>query len=149
MSKDQWRCDLNTTDEAIVPGISDEEAETFNDKDEEKGRQREALSDSTRGWKKLRGGPINQNSKVDRGETAHDPIDREEWNPNLNQNQMDIGPIYSIKSLDEVQFKYEGTDVFSFDRVENLLHNANWLSDLATFQEAKFFWWDTQVQKGF
>ena len=58
----------------------------------------------------------------------------------MNQNKMDEGLVYSIKSLDEVQLKYESTNVFSFDKVENLLHNANRLSNLAAFQEAELFW---------
>ena len=89
-----------------------------------------------RSWKKLRGGPINQDNKISRGETAHNPIESKKWNPNLNQNESDKGPIHMIKCLDEIQFEYEGTNVFSFNRVENLLNNSYRLNDLSIFKEA-------------
>ena len=107
------------------------------------------MSDTPRGCKKLRGCPINQNSKIGQGEAAHNPIDRKERNPDLNQNKTDVGLVYPKKRFDEVQLKNECTNIFCFDSVENLLHNANRLSDLTTFQEAEVFRSNARIQKGF
>ena len=96
-------------------------------------------------WKKLRGGPINQHNKICIGETAQNPIKCQEGNPDLDQDETDIGPIYMIEGLNQVQFEDEGTNIFCFNEVESLLNNSNWLSDLSVFKEAKLFSRDTRV----
>ena len=57
--KGKSRRDLYTSDETILPSISNQETETFNYKNEEQGGQRTTLSDSSRGTKELRGSTIN------------------------------------------------------------------------------------------
>ena len=55
----------------------------------------------------------------------------------MDQDETDIGPIYMIKCLNQVQFEDEGIDIFGFDGVESLLNNSYWLCDLSVFKEAK------------
>ena len=51
----------------------------------------------------------------------------------MDQDETDIGPIHMIKFLDQVQFEYEGTYIFGFNRVESLLNNSYRLSDQSIF----------------
>ena len=106
------------------------------------------MSDAPSSRKKLRRGPVDQNNKFCRSEAAQNPINSQERSPDLDQNETDIGPIYMIKGLNQVQFEDEGIDIFCFNRVESLLNNTNWLDDLTVFKEVELFLGDTIVQKG-
>ena len=75
MSKGERGRYMDSSYKTIIPRIRDKEAETFDDKDKEKRGQRTALSNATRCYEKIWGGPIYQDNKICRGKTAHNPID--------------------------------------------------------------------------
>ena len=73
------------------------------------------MPDTPGSSEKTGGSPIDQDSKVDSGNTAHDPVDCEKGNTNLDQDKPDISPVNTIKGLGKIQFKYKCTGVLDFD----------------------------------
>ena len=72
------------------------------------------MSDTPGGREKAGGSPIDQNNKVDCGNTAHDLVDCEKGNTNLDQNKSDISLVNTVKGLGKIQFKNKGTGVLDF-----------------------------------
>ena len=102
MCEGKSRRDFYTSDETVLPSISDQETETLNYKNEKKGWQRTSLSDSFRGTEELRGSTINQHNKICWSKATHNPIDSQKWHPNLDQNEYDIRPIHFVKGLYQI-----------------------------------------------
>ena len=97
------------------------------------------MSNTARSWEKTGGGPINQNSKVNRRDADHDPIDSKEGNTNLYEDESNVGPINTVKSLGKVQLEDKGAGILDFNRVEHFLNNADRLSDLTVLKKPKLF----------
>ena len=63
----------------------------------------------------------------------------------MNQDEMDIGPVNTIKGLNQVQFEDEGTDILCFNSTESLFYNTDRLNNLMVLKEAILFLGDTRV----
>ena len=87
----------------MLPGISNKETDPFNDKNEGLGREGTTLSDTRRSWKELRGSAIDEYIKFCSCKTSHDPVNPQEWNPNLNNDETNVRLVDSIKILHQVQ----------------------------------------------
>ena len=53
--------------------------------------------------------------------------------PILYQDQSDISPVNTIKSLCKIRFENKGAKILSFDRMKDLLHNTYRFIDLTVF----------------
>ena len=105
------------------------------------------MSYAPRSGEKLRWGAIDQDREICRSEASHNPFNCQERNPNLDQNEMDKGPIHTVKGLNQVQFLDDGTDILCFNSMESLLYNTDRLNNLTVLKEAILFLGDTRVQK--
>ena len=105
------------------------------------------MFDAMRSKEKLRRGTIYKDRKICRGEASHNLINNQEWYPNLDQNEMDIRPIHTIKSLHQIQFEDECTDILIFYSMESLLYNTYRLNNLTVFKKTILFLGNTRLQK--
>ena len=107
------------------------------------------MPNSTGGREKTGGGPINQDSKVYRGDAAHDPVDSEKRDTNLNEDKPDICPVNTVKSLCEVQLEDKSTGILDFNRVKHFLNNTNRLNDLTVLKKPELFMRYAYIKEGF
>ena len=65
----------------------------------------------------------------------------------MDQNESNVGPVHSIKSLHQIQFEDKSASILGFHSVESLLGYANRFNNLAIFEKTILFLENVGVQE--